>query len=325
VSAADAQQRPSLGLKLGVAGFVAAVAVVGYLVTGSPQSLGPQAAEPAAGGGGMSAKQIESMVGKLARKLEQNPEDATGWTMLGRSYMVLGRYAQAKTAFERRLKLQTQDAGAHADLADAMAMAGGRSLQGEPSRLVERALQLDPNHPKALALAGSAAFDRGDFLAAARHWDRVAELAGPDSEAGRQARSGADEARLRAGAAAQPATAASSVSGTVTLAPALKDRAQPDDAVFVFARSADAGGSGPKPPLAVLRARVRDLPLPFTLDDRLAMVPGAGVSSARQVIVGARVSKSGQPAPAAGDLEGLSAAVPVGTAELKIEIGRVVP
>lgn len=332
MSGAEAGPRPSLALKLAVTGFVVAVAVAGYLVTGRPQAIGgPPAA--AAAGTGVSAEQIEAMVGNLARKLQQQPDDATGWTMLGRSYMVLGRYAEAQAAFERRLKLQAQDAGAHADLADAMAMAGGRTLQGEPSKLIERALQLDPNHPKALALAGSAAFDRGDFLAAARHWDRVAELAGPDSEAGRQARSGADEARMRAGApaaaqagpTAQPATAASSVSGTVTLAAALKERARPDDAVFVFARSADAGAGGPRPPLAVLRAKVRDLPLQFKLDDQLAMVPGAGISSAKQVLVGARISKSGQPAPVAGDLEGFSAPVAVGARDLRIEIGHVVP
>lgn len=78
-------------------------------------------------------------------------------------------------------------------------------------------------------------------------------------------------------------------------------------------------------PLAVLRAQVKDLPLNFTLDDRQAMAPGAGLSSATRVVVTARVSRSGQAAPQSGDLEGQSAPVAVGVRELRIEITRVVP
>jgi cytochrome c-type biogenesis protein CcmH len=111
------------------------------------------------------------------------------------------------------------------------------------------------------------------------------------------------------------------VSGTVTLAPALKDQARAQDTVFVVARAAE----GPRMPLAVVRAQVKDLPLSFTLDDRQAMAPGAGLSSATRVVVTARVSRSGQAAPQPGDLEGQSPAVPVGAKDLRIEIARVVP
>jgi cytochrome c-type biogenesis protein CcmH len=124
------------------------------------------------------------------------------------------------------------------------------------------------------------------------------------------------------GAAPRAAAAASaSVSGTVSLAAALKDQARPQDTVFVVARAAE----GPRMPLAVLRAQVKDLPLTFTLDDRLAMAPGAGLSSATRVIVTARVSRSGQAAPQTGDLEGQSTVVSVGARDLRLEITRVVP
>jgi cytochrome c-type biogenesis protein CcmH len=114
--------------------------------------------------------------------------------------------------------------------------------------------------------------------------------------------------------------AAPAVSGTVTLDPALAAQAAPGDAVFVFARAA-AGG---RMPLAVQKARVADLPLPFKLDDRLAMSPGMTVSGAKQVVVVARVSKSGQAAPSAGDLAAEVAPVAPGAANVAVRIDRVI-
>jgi cytochrome c-type biogenesis protein CcmH len=133
------------------------------------------------------------------------------------------------------------------------------------------------------------------------------------------------EARRLAGMAPPPAGAAASaaaaqVAGSVSLAPALKDRVSPEDTVFIFARAAE----GPRVPLAILRKRVADLPLAFTLDDSLAMSPAARLSGAARVIVGARVSKSGNAMAQPGDLQGLSAPVPVGTNDLRIEIADVV-
>ncbi|MFM7533666.1 MAG: tetratricopeptide repeat protein, partial [Rubrivivax sp.] len=229
-----------------------------------------------------------------------------------------------------------------ADLADAVALNQGRVLAGEPQRLIQAALALDPEHRKALALAGSAAFEARDYATAARLWEQLASLEPPGSPLATQARAGVQEARqLAAGGptagapsaasgagagagarATQPAaTVAASVSGTVVLAPSLQAQARAQDTVFVVARAAQ----GPRMPLAILRAQVKDLPLSFTLDDSQAMAPGAGLSSATQVVVSARVSRSGQAAPQPGDLEGASAAVPVGAKGLRIEIGRVVP
>ena len=112
----------------------------------------------------------------------------------------------------------------------------------------------------------------------------------------------------------------STVSGTVTLAPALAKQASPDDTVFVFARPAD----GSRMPLAILRRQVKDLPLQFTLDDSMAMSPATALSSASKVVVGARISKSGNAIPQAGDMQALTGAVSVGSANLKIEIKDVV-
>jgi cytochrome c-type biogenesis protein CcmH len=93
-----------------------------------------------------------------------------------------------------------------------------------------------------------------------------------------------------------------SVSGTVTLAPALAAKAAPDDTVFIFARAAE----GPRMPLAILRKKVSDLPVTFTLDDSMAMSPAARLSGTPQVIIGARISKSGEALPKPGDLQGFT-------------------
>ncbi|MEP7208514.1 MAG: c-type cytochrome biogenesis protein CcmI, partial [Casimicrobiaceae bacterium] len=111
------------------------------------------------------------------------------------------------------------------------------------------------------------------------------------------------------------------VAGTVSLDPKLAARARPDDTMFVFARAAD----GPRMPLAILKRQVKDLPLRFKLDDSMAMAPNATLSSAAQVVVGARITKSGAAMPQSGDLEGYSAAIKPGAASVDIVIDRVVP
>ena len=349
--------RPSRALVAGVTAFVLVVAAGGYAITGEPRAIDPatRAAAPAEGGG-VTRDQIVAMVERLAERMKSQPDDPEGWTMLGRSYLVLEQPREAQAAFERARALRPQDPSVLADLADAIALNQGRVLAGEPARLVAAALALEPDHRKALALAGSAAFEARDYATAARHWGRIVALEPADSPLAAQARAGVEEARqLGAAAPAQkgtsPATAAAppaspgtarpgaapdagaeagtraaagagaSVSGTVVLAPALKDQARAQDTVFVVARAAE----GPRMPLAVVRAQVKDLPLSFTLDDRQAMAPGAGLSSATRVVVTARVSRSGQAAPQPGDLEGQTTPVPVGARDLRIEITRVVP
>ncbi len=197
--------------------------------------------------------------------------------------------------------------------------------------IVERALKEDPKNPRALALAGAVAYDRQDYAGAVRYWERLAEVEPADSPSAPQIRDSIAQARRMAGmpesttAAAPAAPPASSphgtqVSGTITLAPALRGRVAPDDIVFVFARAAE----GPRMPLAVLRKQAKDLPLAFILDDSLAMSPAARLSGASRVVVGARVSKSGNPMPQPGDLQGLAGPLPVGASGVAIQINEEV-
>jgi cytochrome c-type biogenesis protein CcmH len=199
-------------------------------------------------------------------------------------------------------------------------------LTGEPEALIARALAADPKNLKALALAGTIAFERGNYALAVKHWEGAIASAGGEGELAANLRSGIAEARQRGGlaepaAAAAPAAAASvSVSGRVTIAKALAAQAAPGDTLFVFARPAE----GSRMPLALLRAQVKDLPLDFSLDDRLAMNPAARLSSAKQVVIGARISKSGQAMPQPGDLQGFSAPVAVGSKGVAVQISETV-
>ncbi len=333
---------------------VVAVAVAGYALTGSPSLAtrgaprnppvaGNVAADDAAGDADKSREigleQIAQMVDKLAERMKSQPDDVEGWTMLARSYTVLGRFVEAVPAYRHATQLEPKNAGLLADFSDVLAAANQGRPTPESLALLDRALALDPRQPKALALAGTIAFERGDYAGAVLQWQKIADALPPDSEFRQQVQANIDEARRRGGLPAgdpssqasassdassaksnRPAASnAASVSGTVTLAPALAARASPTDTVFVFARAA----TGSRMPLAVFRATVADLPLAFKLDDSMAMT-AMKLSDAKQVIVGARVSKSGNALPQPGDLSGESAPIAPGANGLSITIGEAV-
>ena len=346
--------RAPAGLWAGLSVFALVVAGAGYWWTGRPGELGqPPAGFTAASGAPEAAgnsqqtapqtvtrEQVTAMVEKLAARMQAQPDDPEGWNMLGRSYMNLQRVDEALAAFQRALKIKPTDANVLTEYADALAVKNGRTLDGEPTALLDRALTLEPDNLKALALAGTAAFNRGDYATAVKHWERVARIGPADGPLVEMARSGVAEARERgklpaAGQAAPPAAQAAAVpatptaaaapgpgiTGTVRLSAALKAQAAPDDTVFIFARSAE----GARMPLAIVRKQVKDLPFDFKLDDSQAMSPAAKLSGAQRVIVGARISKSGQAMPQPGDLEGLSAPVNADAAGVVVEIKTRLP
>jgi cytochrome c-type biogenesis protein CcmH len=316
-------------LWVAVTAFVVVFAGAGYGVLGNHDGWRVSPGQPAVhADAAADAAQFAAMADKLAQRLAQQPDDADGWHILGKTYMVMQRYADAVPAFKRVAELRPGSADAYADWADAQAMLSGRNLAGEPEALIRKALQADPDHLKALALAGTVAYERGDFAAALAHWERARHRAGAQSEMGLRLEGAIADARQRTGqptpaaaAASTPpaAAAAAAVTGEVTLADALKQGAAPDDTVYVFARPND----GSRMPLALVRKQVRDLPLRFRLDDSVAMNPAVPLSSAKTVIVGARISKSGNATPQPGDLEGYSLPVAVGQANVKVEIRTV--
>jgi cytochrome c-type biogenesis protein CcmH len=309
----------SAALALGLAIPICALAV--YLSVGNPRALAPQT-QLGAGQHGMSAQQFESLVARLAARMKDNPEDTEGWMMLGRSYAVLGRFAESSEAYAKAVARSPTDAQLLADYADSLAMAQGRTLKGEPERLLERALAADPNNVKALVLAGTAAFNRNDRATALRHWERALGILPPESEMARIVREDISVARggseIAQGAKPAPAKGAGGkrVSGVVRLDPRLAGKVAPDDTVFIFARAAE----GPRMPLAILRRQGRDLPVQFTLDDSMAMAPQMRLSAFPRVVVGARVSKSANASAQPGDLQGASAPIAVGAERIDVVI-----
>lgn len=323
-----------LAISLAVLLPIASVAL--YWKIGNVNSLSPQAAMATMSGSG-TMRSAESLAA-LEEKVAKNPNDGESLLLLARSYGELERYTDAVKAYDKLTQSVTDEAWIWADYADALAMARGQSLSGPPTKLIEKALALDPNFPKALALAGSAAMERADYAAAVRYWEHLLKGLPADSEDAKMIESGLQQAREflaqskgKKGAKAvqtmpepdarqSAAQSKERISGTVTLSAALKAKTSPTDTVFVLARAAQ----GPKMPLAVLRKQVKDLPLQFTLDDNMAMSPQMKLSNFDEVVVVVRVSKSGNAMPESGDLQGTSSTIKPGSTGLKISIDTVV-
>ena len=289
--------------------------------------------------------QVEEMVAQLAAAMAQKPDDLAGWTLLARTYAVLQRFPDASKAYARASALAPNDAQLLADHADVLAMLQDQKLAGEPERLVTRALQIDPKNLKALALAGGAAYEAGLYPQAIEYWTLARQLAPSGTpftdnldrslvDARNVLQGGTPGAAMASESAAVPqetstvdgapnqATASSAqVAGTVSLSPALEAQVSATDTVFIFARAAE----GPRMPLAILRRTVADLPIRFTLDDAMAMSPAMKLSNFPIVVVGARVSKSGNALPSAGDLSGQVTGVRMGAQGLQIVIDTVQP
>ena len=329
-------RNPAKVLAITLAVLLPLLSVPLYITLGNIDALSPQEAIVADADGIIRS---EEGLQKLEKKLKRIPKSPNDWWTLARSYTELKRFSDAVRAYQQLVNLVPGEAQLWANYADVYAMAHGQTLQNpEVTKLLAKALELDANNGTALAMSGSAAMDRNDYFAAITYWQKLVEQMEPDSQELQMYQGGIKRARellaaqpggkeklakLSAGkapekAAANPATA---ITGKVSLSPALAGKVSPTDIVFILARAAQ----GPKMPLAVLRKQVKDLPLKFSLDDSMAMQPQLKLSGFDQVVVVARVSKSGTPMAQPGDLEGLTGAVKPGVKGLNIVIDSVVP
>lgn len=341
--ALDTPRNPAKILALSLAVLIPLASVMLYLQLGNSKALLPQQAEVnAADGFGIIRSEVA--LEELAKKLEKFPENPDGWLQLGRSYSEMKRFGDAVHAYEQLVKLVPNEAQLWTDYADAYAMDHGQTLLGEPTKFLARALELDGNNTTALALMGSADMERGDYVAAITHWQKLITLLPAEYPDIQMIRDGVKQAREflvqqkggkeklaqldRENTSNQfadkttrnAAQGAEATTGKVSLSPAMAGKVSPDDTVFILARAAE----GPKMPLAVLRKQVRDLPLEFSLDDSMAMQPQLKMSGFDQVVIVARVSKSGTPMAQAGDVQGMSATIRPGTKGLKIVIDSAV-
>ncbi len=324
-----------------------------YVRMGEPDAFNPLAREGTEAAHQFGPAELEKMTQALAERLKSEPDNANGWSTLARTYYTSGRYQEAVQAYEKLVALVPTEASLFADYADALAMAQGRRLAGKPMELINKALQLDPLQWKALAMAGTEAFERKDYKSAVALWEKLQRSLPPEAPIAQQIGNSIAEARQLGGIAATPpvasapaltpapaptapvataaapvasaaapaASASARVAGTVSLSAQLGAKAAPTDTVFIFARAAE----GPRMPLALLRVQVKDLPKSFSLDDSMAISPDFKLSNFPEVVIGARISKSGNAMPNSGDLEGLSERVRLGGDNIKVTIDRVLP
>lgn len=208
VSTTTLQRAPEgRGVVYAVALGLPILAVAFYLRIGNPNAAPtvPIATSPppamAPANGEFSQERIEANVASLAKRLEQNPGDSQGWSMLARSYTELGKYAEASSAYDKATALKSDDADLWADYAFVLAMASEKRLQGKPVELIRKALQLDPENPKALELAGSAAFEEQNYKQAIEYWEKLSKKVPANSEVAESLSQRISEAKRRAGSA----------------------------------------------------------------------------------------------------------------------------
>ena len=240
---------------------------------------------------------LDEMHAAIKQRLQGNPEDAEGWFMLGRTLMAKQQYAQAVTAYQRSNELVSDEPGIMFALADALAMQNNGNLLGEPEELVKRGLELAPRFPNGLWLAGMAAEQRQDYKTAHRHWTQLLPLIADNPGSTREIKSLIAMLEERDPELASKAINKAMLNVVVDINADLKSRANPGAAVFIYAKAMQ----GPPMPLAVRKLQLSDLPATLTLSDDDAMMPTMKLSTFDQVIVGARVSSSGNPVAQAGD------------------------
>ena len=306
-----------------------------YIWLGAPEAISPMlfaSASVEAATEQAAPPNLDQIAASLANKLQADPNNLEGWILLGRTHRSMGNLDAALSAFERALKLNPDDELILAR-AEVLAAKNQGRFDGEPWRVIREVLQRDPQNYGALLLAGSASYADNRYADALEFWQRArlqlsadhpdvpnlieamstvqAKLKNPASPSAAPAAQGAPSAPASGGAAS-----ALNLSGQVRLSAALKSQTSPTDVVFVYAVPAN----GERMPLALLKTTVAQLPLNFTLDDSSAMLPDRKLSGASQVLVKARISKSGNAIPQSGDWEGSLGPVKVGSSGLNLEI-----
>ena len=300
-----------------------------YMWVGQPEALNPMALKSPEQ---VDQKDLAKLAETLADKLQSQPENLQGWVMLGRTYRTLENFDASLKAYDTALKLSADD-DLQLERIEVMAMQRQGNFDGEPWRVIREILQKDPQHFGALLTAGSASYAEGKYADALKYWEQARkpleanhpDLAGLENAiATVRDKMGlpAKAASTGSSGSSGPAASALNVSGQISLSTALKAKANPNDAVFVYATPAN----GDRMPLAIMKTTVSQLPLNFTLDDSTAMTPERKLSTAGEVLIKVRVSKSGNAMPQSGDLTGASdGPVKVGAKGLKIEIKDQIP
>jgi cytochrome c-type biogenesis protein CcmH len=262
----------------------------------------------------IAAPEVAAMMAKLEQHLRDDPNDLAGWLMLGRSYTALQRLDDAVAAYDHAHQLAGNSVEAALGLGEALSLRAGGEVTPPAAQLFEDAIRLEPDNPKALLYGGFAAATRGDRALARSRWQALKDLHPPAqieqmldariAELGAAPTGGGPSSGTNASPSGTSASAEGSAAARVTvnirIAPALKSRLTSETPLFVFAR--EPGGQGP--PLAAKRLTSAAIGTQIQLSAADSMMPGRVLVSGRRVSITARVSFSGQPTPATGDLYG---------------------
>ena len=286
----------------------------------APQAVSAKPAAPPPNAQAGSGGDLNTLVRRLADKMAKDPGNGEGWLLLARTYGELRQFREAAEAYARADALLPPDASLLADWTDAHIMSHERKWDAKARSIVKKALAADAGHIKSLALAGSEAFERADYKAAIGYWKRMKEQAPPDSMDAKLAETNIAEATaLMTGkkpAGPRQEAAPAGIAGTVVLDAKLKAEVSSADTVFVVAKAPDGKGF----PLAVKRYTAGELPVGFRIGDGDAMMPGRTLSKFGEVLLSARVSKSGNASPQPGDIVSEDQRVGNGTAGVRLEL-----
>lgn len=299
-----------------------------YAKIGTPEAVNVKAASISAQQQ-QSTNNFEDAVAQLEKKLEQNPDNSEGWMMLAKSYEFMGRNSEIVGVYERAIEKmgESVDPQLFMEYGEALADRNGGSWMGAPIDQLTRALELDPTNRDALWVSGNVYFDLGKYEEALGFWERLAKTAPTDDPEiiklindaayGAQEQLGREKIALLELAAPAVGTV---LTVAVDLDPSLQDMVIAEDVVFLYAKAQGKKG----PPLAAQRLTVASLPATIQLDDTMAMMAGNNLSSADQIIVGAKVSKSGVATGGPGDLVGTVETTTSQTETINLVINEVV-
>lgn len=319
------QQRPAYRWMAPALGLAIPVVVsVLYLQLGKPAAIA--GVEPV-----QQANQpldMEAAIASLRTRLEQDPNDAQGWALLGRSYMAIQNYADANDAFERAARLAPDEPAIQVALAESLIFVSGQpTLPARSKQMLLAVLETQPENQKVLWLLGLGAYQDQNWAGAVSYWDKLMAMLDSNDGAANQISGMLADARQKANLPEPdssddpPDPAGRSITVNVSLPLALQSSVTGHETLFVFARAP----SGPPMPLAIQRLRVADLPLAVELNDSHAMVAEMNLSSREEVVVGARISRSGNATASPGDIQAFSEPVSTRTADpVFLEINQIV-
>ena len=276
------------------------LAAVIVVTIGLSAALYQEIGSPGVPSGAGTTPPADDMVVSLRKRLEDNPDDVSGWVLLGRSYQSMKQYDEAISAFEKAIALEQ---GQNADTLVGLGIALLEQQRGEASdrstRLFENALALDPNNPNALFYAGGAAARRGDTALATERWEKLLQQDAPPEIRELLLRK-ISEWRGLPPQTAEQEQPEGLVTINIAISAAALSALPAEATVYVIARDP----LQPSPPIAVTPRRLSQLPMVVALSDSDAMVEGRPLSAFTEFEIIVRVSISGSPMAQSGDWSG---------------------